>query len=117
MLAAESTPVSEGLGQRKKSFSEPTWMNHTSAVPQPMVSPHTRDLDGNTVCVVHEVSLEEGFTLVFLFSTVSINPPMLHNLSSSNRLLEEGKRGDEWVPPNKFTSLSQGLTFVLDAAE
>jgi hypothetical protein len=68
-------------------------MNQTRAVPQPTVSPQTRDLDGNAVCVVHEVSLGEGSTLVFLFSTVSINPTMVHTLSSSKRLLRARKNG------------------------
>jgi len=68
-------------------------MNQILAVHQPTMSPQTRDLDGNAVCVVQEVPLEEGFLLVFLFSTVSINPTVLHTLSPSNRLLRRRKNG------------------------
>ena len=78
LLGVKSTPVSEGLGQRK-SPNESIWMNQNRAVPQPTLSPHTRDLEGNAVCVVHEVSLEEGFLLVFLSFPVSINPANASN--------------------------------------
>lgn len=90
-------------------------MNETRAVPHPTVSPQTRDLDGNAVCVVREVSLEQGFPLVFLFSTVSINPTTLHNLSSSKRLLRGRKNGRRMGTSQQIMSVSQGLTLVLDS--
>lgn len=68
-------------------------MNQNRAVPQPNLSPHIRDLDGNAVCMLHEVSLEEGFLLLFPSSPVSINPAMLQTVLSYKRLLKRRKGG------------------------